>query len=523
MAGEAADIVERSAIEVSDMLASGAATSEALVEAYAARIEAIDKAGPRLNSVISLSPWAAIEARARDAERRAGALRGPLHGVPVLVKDNIDVADGAPTTAGSLALLENRASDDAPVVHRLREAGCVVLGKTNLSEWANIRSTGSISGWSAVGGLTRNPYALDRSAGGSSSGSGAAAAASLCAAAVGTETDGSIVCPASLSGLVGLKPTVGLVSRRRIIPISASQDTAGPMTRTVADAALMLTAMAGSDPGDAATAEADAHRTDYLAALKDATLRGRRIGVLTWAAGLAANVDAVFEEALALLRAEGAEVVEAGPFAPSESLGEAERLVLLTELKAGLASYLADAPPEVGARSLADLIAFNQETQRELCLFGQELFEHAQTLGGLDDPAYRAARASSLREAGTEGLDRLIAAQRLDALVAPSFGPAWRIDVVAGARGAGRASQLPAIAGYPHLTVPMGFARGLPLGLSLIGPAWSEGRLLGLGFAFERARGARRPPAFSPSVESGASFEAAFAPYSGPAAATPRD
>jgi amidase len=503
------DVVEASIDRLAGDMAAGAVTSEALVEAYADRIEAIDRAGPCLRSVICLNPHAADEARAMDAERRAGRVRGPLHGVPLLIKDNIETADGTATTAGSLALKHNVSGRDAPLVARLKDAGAVILGKTNLSEWANIRSGHSLSGWSAVGGLCRNPYALDRSAGGSSSGTGAAIAASLAAAGVGTETDGSVTCPASFAALVGLKPTVGLVSRTHVIPISASQDTPGPMARSVADAAILLTAMAGSDPADPATAEADAHRADYLAALAGASLAGKRLGVLSYAASLAPSVDAVFAAAVATLKAAGAQVVDIEGFEPPHGLGKDEMTVLLTELKAGLNAYLATTLPEVACRTLAELIAFNAKSERELALFGQELFEQAEASAGLADPAYVKARADGLKMAGEDGLARLIADHRLDALIAPSYGPAWRFDAALGDHGWGAASRLPAIAGYPHLTVPMGQMRGLPLGLSFIGLPWTEAALLALGHAFEAAAQARRPPTYRASLEAEPAFEAA--------------
>jgi len=510
MAGEY-DVVEASIATLMADMAAGKLTSEALVAAYQVRIAAIDWDGPELRSVIALSPRALDDARTLDAERRAGALRGPLHGVPILVKDNIDTDDGTATTAGSLALADNITLRDAPVVRRLKAAGAVVIGKTNLSEWANIRSRYSISGWSGVGGLTRNPYVLDRGGAGSSTGTGAAIAASLAAAGVGTETDGSVTAPSSFAGLVGLKPTVGLVSRTHIIPISHSQDTAGPTARCVADAALLLTAMAGSDPDDAATAEADERRTDYLSALTGATLLGKRLGVLSWAAKLRPDVDAVFAAAVARLRAEGAEVVTV-EFTPPESLGRDEHLVLMTELKAGLNAYFATMPDQVGCRTLTDVIAFNRATPRELALFGQELLEKADATPGLDDPAYLKHRADNLRAAGAEGIDKLLAEHHLDALIAPSYGPAGRIDVVGGDHGLGHSSSLPAIAGYPHLTVPMGQVRGLPVGLSFIGPAWSEAALLALGHAFEQAVPARQAPTYLPTLEDTPEIAAALTP-----------
>jgi amidase len=507
------DVVEASITDLTAAMAAGKVTSEALVEAYRARIAAIDLAGPSLRSVISLNPRAADEARAMDAERSGGRVRGPLHGVPLLIKDNIEVGDGTPTTAGSLALKDNVTGRDAPVVRRLKHAGAVILGKANLSEWANFRSEHSISGWSAIGGLVRNPYALDRSAAGSSSGTGAAIAASLAAAGVGTETDGSVTAPASLCGLVGLKPTLGLVSRTHVVPISHSQDTPGPMCRSVEDAALLLAAMAGADPADPATAEADGRRADYAAALAGATLNGKRLGVLTYACGrFVPGVDVLFAGAHDLLRREGAEVIELTDYRPPEGVGRQEHAVLLTEFKADLNAYLASTPAAVRTRTLAEVIAFNRRTPRELALFDQDLFEAAEATSGLDDPDYLAARAACFAAAGADGIDRLTAEHRLDALIAPSYGPASRIDIGAGDHGSGRISSLPAIAGYPHLTVPMGLVRGLPVGLSFVGQAWSDGALLALGHAFERVAKARRAPTYLTSLEADPAFEAAAAP-----------
>ena len=489
-------------------MAAGRTTSEALTRAYLTRIDDMDRHGPALHSVIAVNPHAVEDARRLDAERRAGHVRGPLHGVPVLIKDNIEDASGLPTTAGSLALANNVTDRDAPVVARLKAAGAVILGKTNLSEWANIRSNRSISGWSGVGGLVRNPYALDRNSCGSSSGTGAAVAASFAAAGVGTETDGSVTCPSAINGLVGLKPTVGLVSRTHIVPISHSQDTAGPMGRSVADVAALLTAMAGSDPADAATATADARKQDYAAALASASLRGKRIGVLRYAADVQPDEAKLFDDALATLRAGGAEVVEIKDFRPPRGVGAQELTVLLTELHADLDAYLATTDPaRTPTRTLASVIEFDRVTPRETALFGQELFEQAEATRGLSDPAYLKARADSQRASGPDGIDKLLAADRLDALVAPTTGPAWRSDVADGDHVEGEgATSLAAVAGYPHLTVPMGLVKGLPVGLSFIGPAWSEARLLQLGAAYEAASHARRPPRYLPSLETSAAF-----------------
>lgn len=422
-------------------------------------------------------------------------------GMPILLKDNIETRD-MPTTAGSMALLNNAPGRDAPLVARLRAAGAVIVGKTNLSEWANIRSNNSISGWSAVGGLSRNPHALDRNTCGSSSGSGAAVAAGLAPAAIGTETDGSITCPAAVNGIVGFKPTVGLVSRTHIVPISHSQDTAGPMTRTVRDAAAVLGVIAGSDPADPATAEADARRVDYVAALDAGSLRGARIGVMRFLGGYTPGTMTVFEQNLQALRDAGAVLVDITEGPNRGQIGQAEFEVLLTELKADLNAYLATTDPaQVPTRTLADVIAFNAATPRELGLFGQELFLLAESKGGLDSPAYIEARETSFRLAGPEGIDRLLAEHNVVALIAPTGSPAWSIDVVNGDNFLGSASQLAAVAGYPHLTVPMGFVQGLPVGLSFIGTKWDDARILSLGYAFEQTTRAFRPAGLARSVD----------------------
>jgi amidase len=490
-----------SAGEQQAAMTDGRVTSEQLVQAYLDRIAQLDRAGPKLNAVLALNPRALADARKLDAERRAGRVRGPLHGVPVLLKDNIETADGTATTAGSVALAKNVTGRDAPLVRRLTDAGAVIIGKTNLSEWANFRSTRSISGWSAVAGLVRNPYSLDRTACGSSAGSGAAMAAGLAAAAIGTETDGSVTCPAAMNGIVGLKPTVGLGSRTFIVPISPDQDTAGPMTRTVADASAVLSAIAGSDPMDPATAQADAHKADYLAALDRDALKGVRIGVWNSWRGRSAGLDAVFDAALAALRAQGAILVDVkGPDeATTSRIGGLETLSLTAEFKAAINGYLASTPTAVTTRSLDELIAFDRAEPRELALFGQEIFEAAAKAPALSDAAYKDGRATARRLA-TEALDHMLADNNVVALVAPSGGPPTIVDPVNGARGVGSPSSLPAISGYPHLTVPMGYVTGLPVGISFIGPAWSEARLLGLGYAFEQASRARREPQFLRSV-----------------------
>ncbi len=461
-------------------------------------IERIELLNPRLRAVLAVDPTALAEARRLDRRR---SLRQTLFGMPILVKDNIETRGPLPTTAGSLALANNVTGRDAPLVARLRRAGAVILGKSNLSEWANIRSNESISGWSALGGQTRNPHVLNRNPCGSSSGSAVAVAASMVPAAIGTETDGSITCPASVNGIVGFKPTVGLVSRRRVIPISHSQDTPGPMARSVRDAALLLTAMAGSDPGDPATREADRRRVDYAAVLSADSLSGRRIGVMRFASGF--GTDAPFEAALRTLAAKGAILVDIDHFEGRELIGRNELKVLLTELKSGLDTYLATTPAAVRTRTLDDVIQFNRRhSDREMALFDQDLFEQAQQTRGLDDPEYRDARRTSFRMAGPEGIDRLLRENDVVALVGPTMPPAWLIDAVNGDQvsGAG-AGTLAAVAGYPHLTVPMGQVRGLPVGLSFIGPKWSDAIILSLGFAYEQASRQLAPPAFLDSVE----------------------
>ncbi|HEX8584099.1 MAG TPA: amidase [Allosphingosinicella sp.] len=466
-------------------------------QAALGRIDAVE---PMVNAVIAVDPTAMEQARALDAAAR----RGPLHGMPIMIKDNIESKGPLPTTAGSLALANNVTNRDAPLVARLREAGAVIVGKTNLSEWANIRDDGSISGWSAVGGQTRNAHVLNRNACGSSTGSGVAVAAGMVPAAIGTETDGSITCPASLSGIVGFKPTVGLVSRTHIVPISHSQDTAGPMARTVREAALVLSAIAGSDPADPQTADADRYRADYAAGLSADSLRGKRIGVMRFASGF--GTDERFEEALATLRAQGAVLVEIAKFDRKPEMGSGEYKVLLTELKADLNAYLATTPPSVTNRTLADVIAFNKaNAAREMPLFDQDTFEEAELTKGLDDPEYKKARETSLRLAGAEGIDKMLKDNDVVALVGPTMPAAWLIDAVHGdSYPGGGAGGFAAVAGYPHLTVPMGAVRGLPVGLSFMGPKWSDGMILSLGYAYEQASHRKVEARFIPSVEESA-------------------
>ena len=469
-----------------------------------ARVQAID---PQIHSVIALDPTAMEQASRIDQSRRSGGIAGE----PVLLKDNIEAAGPLPTTAGSLALANNVTNRDAPLVARLRAAGAVTLGKTNLSEWANIRSNHSISGWSAIGGQTRNPWALDRNPCGSSSGSGAAVAAGLVRMAIGTETDGSVTCPAALNGIVGLKPTVGLVSRTHVVPISHSQDTPGPMAASVREAAMLLSAIAGSDPADPATRDADQHRTDYAALLDPNSLKGKRIGVMRFASGF--GTDAAFATALAVLRERGATLVEIKKF-DDQSKGGDELKVLLTELKADLATYLKGSPAPIPVRSLADVIAFDKANAKaEMPLFGQDTFEDAQKAKGLSDPAYKKAREASLRAAGPNGIDRLLKQYDVVALVGPTMPPAWLVDPVNGDQSTGGgAGSLAAVAGYPHLTVPMGLVKGLPVGLSFMGPKWSEARLLSLGYAYEQARGAFPRPKFYRTIDESPEIAPALLP-----------
>jgi amidase len=484
--------------------ADGRVTARALAEAYLARIEAIDASGPRLNAVIELNPDALAIAGSLDAERAASGSRGALHGIPVMIKDNIDTADRMRTSAGSLALAESIAPRDAFVVERLRAAGAVILGKTNLSEWANFRSTRSTSGWSSRGGQTRNPYALDRNPCGSSSGSAAATAANLCAVAVGTETDGSIVCPSKACGLVGLKPTVGLVSRAGIIPISASQDTAGPMTRTVADAAVLLGVLAGTDPRDPATARAAAHAPpEYTAFLQADALKGARIGVVRGMFGSNPLLERVINDALADLTRLGAELIDPVELKGGDEVGDAEWTVLQYEFKHGLNQYLASLGAGAPYKDLGQLIAFNEQHEdRTMPWFGQEIFLACQEKGSLESREYLEAVATCRRLSTVEGIDLVMDQHKLDALVAPSGDPAFTTDLVNGDHyTGGGTSTFPAVSGYPHITVPAGQVFGLPVGLSFFGRAWSEPRLIGLAYAFEQGTRRRRAPSFRASAD----------------------
>ncbi len=492
------DVVELSATAAKARMASGELTSAALTQAYLDRIAKVDDAGPTLGAVIEVNPQAMAEAAALDGERNAGTLRGPLHGLPILLKDNIDVT-GMVNSAGSLALAENRPAADAFVAARLRAAGAVILGKTNLSEWANFRSTRSTSGWSSRGGQTRNPYVLDRNPCGSSSGTGSAIAASLASFGVGTETDGSIICPASVNGLAGLKPTVGLVSRTGIIPISISQDTAGPMARTVSDVALLLNGMAAVDAADpAGAAAAGKIAADYTSFLKADAVKGRRFGVLRQAMGYHPDVDKSMATAIEALKAAGAEVIDI-KVPTYNDWNDAEFSVLLYEFKDGLNAYLKNSGSP--HQSLEALIAWNTaNAAKAMPFFGQEIFEQAQAKGPLTEPAYRKARDEARRLAGKDGLLAALAKDKLDAVIAPSLSPAWPTDHVLGDHFVGAGYGMSAVAGTPSLTVPIGDSHGLPLGITFMGAAYSEGELIGYGFALEQATKGRKAPEYKPTL-----------------------
>jgi amidase len=488
--------------DLQDGMKSGKFTARSLVEKYQARIAEIDKQGPAINSIIEFNPDALAIADALDQERQTKGARGPLHGVPVLIKDNIDTADNMMTTAGSLALVGSKPPKDSFVAKKLRAAGAVILGKTNLSEWANIRSSHSTSGWSGRGGLTKNPYALDRNPCGSSSGSGAAVSANLCTVAIGTETDGSIVCPASANGVVGIKPTVGLVSRSGIIPISHSQDTAGPLCRTVKDAAILLGALTGADPEDAATAEsASKSRDDYTQFLDANGLKGARIGVARKYFGFSDAVDALMEQSLDAMKKQGVTLVDPADIETFGKFDDSELVVFLYELKADLNAYLERLGPGAPVHTLKDIIDFNERNaEKEMPYFGQDLFLKAEAKGPLTTPEYIEALQKNHRLARTEGIDALMEKHRLDAIVAPTGGPAWITDLVNGDHVAGGSSNAAAVAGYPNINVTAGFIHGLPVGISFFGRAWSEPTLIRLAYAFEQATNVRQAPRFLPAA-----------------------
>jgi amidase len=497
------ELEEATIADLQEGMRTGRLTARAIAERYLARIDALDGKGPALRSVLERNPDALALADALDRERKEKGARGPLHGIPILVKDNIDTADRMATTAGSLALVGAKPSKDAFVVRRLREAGAVLLGKTNLSEWANIRSSASTSGWSGRGGLTKNPYALDRNPCGSSSGSGVAVAANLCAVAVGTETDGSIVSPSSANGIVGIKPTVGLLSRSGIIPISHSQDTPGPMARTVRDAAILLGALAGVDPEDGATAASEQKiAPDYTTFLDPRGLEGARIGVARNYFGFHDGVDALMGEALLAMKTQGAELIDPADIPNMDKVGDAELSVLLFELKADLNAYLARLGPAAPVKSLKEIIDFNdRHAKEEMPYFGQNTFVKAEAKGPLTSYEYIEALAKCRRLSRAEGIDAIMDKHKLDAFVAPTLGPACVTDLLNGDRWLGETSTAAAVAGYPHITVPAGFVFGLPVGISFFGRAWSEPVLLRLAFAFEQATKFRKAPRFLPTVD----------------------
>jgi amidase len=487
--------------ELRQALDTGEMTSVGITAAYLERITAIDQSGPRLDSVIELNPDALEIAAALDLEGRESRLRRPLRGIPILIKDNIDTADRMRTSAGSLALAEHTAIQDSTVAASLRAAGAVILGKTNLSEWANFRSTHSVSGWSSRGGQTRNPYALDRNPCGSSSGSGAAVAANLCAAAVGTETDGSIICPSHTCGIVGIKPTLGLVSRAGIVPIAHSQDTAGPMARTVADAALLLSAIAGPDPRDSASLGVANTAVDYRTSLRPDGLAGVRIGVARSFFGFNPAVDRIMEECLRALRECGAELIDPVDVPHAQDLSDTEMEVLLYEFHADLDTYLAQAGPGGGARSLGEVIAFNEKHAVQVMPhFGQEIMLQAVEKGPLTEEKYLQALATNHRLSREAGLDAALRKDNLDAIVEPSGGPAWLTDYICGDHYVGGTSSPAAVAGYPSITVPAGYVSGLPVGVTFVGTAWTEAKLIQYAYAFEQATQVRRAPQFFASV-----------------------
>jgi amidase len=497
------ELEELTITELQAGMQSGKYTSRQLVKKYLDRIDDIDKDGPKLNSVIEVNPDAMAIAEALDRERKEKGMRGPLHGIPILIKDNIDTADRMMTTAGSLALVGSRPAQDSFVARRLREAGAVILGKTNLSEWANFRSSHSSSGWSGRGGQTKNAYIQDRNPCGSSSGSGSAAAASLCAAAVGSETDGSVVCPSSANSLVGIKPTVGLIGRSGIIPISHSQDTAGPMARTVSDAAIMLGALTGIDSSDAVTKTSTGKSfTDYTQFLNKDGLRGARLGIARKYFGFNDLVDKLMNDQIAEMKKMGAVIVDPADIPTSGQFDNTELEVLLYEFKADLNSYLGRLGPSSPVHSLKEVIEFNEKNRdRELTYFGQDLLIKSQAKGPLTEKKYLQALAKNHLLSRTRGIDFIMRKNRLDAMIAPTGGPAWPTDWINGDHFTGGYSSASAVAGYPHITVPAGYVFGLPVGISFFGGAWSEPKLIKYGYAFEQATKARQAPRFMRTPE----------------------
>ena len=497
------ELTEVTIRELQEKMRSGEVTAHALAEKYLARIEAMDKRGPAINSVIELNPDALSIADGLDKERKQNKLRGPMHGIPVLIKDNIDTADRMATTAGSLAMIGSKPLKDSFVVQRLRAAGAVILGKANLSEWANVRSSHSTSGWSGRGGLTRNPYVLDRNACGSSSGSGAAVSANLCAIAIGTETDGSIVCPSSANGIVGIKPTVGLVSRAGIIPISHTQDGAGPMARTVTDAAILLGALTGVDPEDTATAGSQGKSfIDYTRYLDPKGLQGAKIGVVRKYFGFNDAVDALMNTAIDAIRRAGATIVDPAEIETIGKFDDAELTVFMYELKADLNAYLARLGPSAPVHTLKDIIEFNDKNRdKEMPYFGQDLFLKAEAKGPLTEKEYLEALAKNQQLSRKEGIDAVMDKFQLDALIAPTGNPAWDTDLVNGDHVTGGSSTAAAVAGYPNINVPAGEVFGLPVGISFFGRAWSEPALIKFAYAFEQATKFRKPPQFLPKLE----------------------
>jgi amidase len=496
------ELLETNIDILQEYMRSGKYSSRKITELYIERIKKLDKKGPSVNSVIEINPDALSIADAMDKERKAGNIRSPMHGIPVLIKDNIDTADKMSTSAGSLALESSKALQDAFIVRRLRDAGAVILGKTNLSEWANIRSSHSSSGWSGRGGQTHNPYVLDRNPCGSSSGSGAAVSANFCAIAIGTETDGSIVCPSSMNGVVGIKPTLGLWSRSGIIPISHSQDTAGPMARSVRDAAILLGVLAGTDPSDIATVGTSGKaEKDYTKFLNPDGLKSARIGVARSFFGFNTRVDELMEKAIKVMKENGAEIVDPIEIKTLQQIEKPEFIVLMYELKADLNKYLSGLRPEIKTRTLKDLIEFNEANKdKEMPWFGQETFIEAESKGALTDKTYLDALAESKKAAGENGIDATMKENKLDAILAPTGQPAYTTDWLNGDHFAGGSSSPAAVAGYPAITLPAGFINELPVGITFMGTAWSEPTLLKIAYSFEQLTKHRKAPKFIDSI-----------------------